>query len=116
MTEEVKLNWLTTFRELEEYGPPHRFPPRKLAGLYAVASICYHGNDWSPISDDVFDALCSWILKNFDHCEREGADMLDKEMLRSCSGVAVETFVKPYHDVVAMLLGHACQCNACSRN
>jgi hypothetical protein len=35
-------------------------------------------------------------------------------MLSCHSGYDVRTFVKPYHDVAAALLGHECRCVTCS--
>ena len=54
---QIGRKWSRAFADLEAFGPPHSFCPRVLAGLYAVASICYHGNDDSPIRDETFDAL-----------------------------------------------------------
>ena len=112
---EVQDKWLDAFGDLERFGPPHKYTARQLAGLYAVASICYHGNNRSLISDDEFDALCRWLLDNYEQCVSVGADKLDRGLLACCSGYDVGTFVKPYHDVVAMLVGHPCQCIACSQ-
>ena len=106
--------WARDFKDLERYGPPHKFSPRRLTGLYAVASICYYGNDHSPISDQMFDKLCRWLLDNHKKCEGEGADMLDVGLLSCSSGVDVKKFVRPYHDIAAILLGHPCRCISCN--
>jgi len=89
---------------------PYNFSPRILAGLYAVASICYHGNGYSPITDQTFDNLCYWLRNNFQRCKVEGADMLDMGLLECNAGYDVNIFVKPYHDIVAILLGRPCGC------
>ncbi len=87
--------WRASFRELEDFGVPHRFSPRTLAGLYAVASICYYGNDEIFIPDRVYDKLCEWLLRNMAECKAAGADLLDEELLRCHSGYVMRLFVKP---------------------
>ena len=106
--------WLKAFEDLKRHGIPYKFTPRQLAGLYAVASICYdEGNHTPMIPDAVFDRLCRWLDQHFDECVAAGADMLDRDLLRCCSGVDTTIFIKPYHDVVEVLLGHACRCMKC---
>jgi hypothetical protein len=105
--------WRECFRELEEFGVPYRFGPRQLSGLYGVASICYYGNDESPIPDCVYDKLCEWLLRNLPECKAAGADLLDEQLLRCHSGFKLRQFVKPYHDIAAVLLGHSCNCGEC---
>ena len=112
--EQIRQKWLRDFKDLETFGPPHKFSAWKLSGLYAVASICYHGNEFSPVLDATFDSLCRWLLQNFEQCVAAGADKLERELLVACSGYAVHTFVKPYHDVAAWLVGHACRCASCN--
>jgi len=107
--------WREAFRELEHHGIPHRFGPRQLAGLYAVASICYYGNETSFIPDSVYDRLCDWLLKNVVECRTIGADQLDAGLLRCHSGYKLKQFVKPYHDISAVLMGHPCRCIECRR-
>jgi hypothetical protein len=114
---QVCEKWRRGFDDLEQFFPPEEFKPRELVGFYAVASICSHGNDESVIRDAVFDTLCDWLFENFELCVESGADLLDKHMLSCHSGYALETFVKPYHDVASFLLGHECLCQTCaSRN
>jgi len=111
---EIHKVWFRAFEDLKKYGVPYKFTPRQLAGLYAVASICYDEGNHSPmIPDSVFDRLCKWLYRHFDECVRAGADMLDRELLRCCSGVDTSIFVKPYHDVAEVLLGHECGCMKC---
>jgi hypothetical protein len=112
---EMRRIWLNAFRELEEFGIPHRFAPRQLAGLYAVASICYYGNEESLIPDRVYDKLCDWLRRNIAECKSAGADLLDAKILRCHSGYTLREFVKPYHDIVAVLLGGPCRCIECRR-
>ena len=108
--------WFKAFEDLKRHGVPYKFTPRQLAGLYAVASICYDEGNHSPmIPDAVFDRLCRWLDRHFDECVAAGADMLDRDLLRCCSGVDTTIFVKPYHDVAEVLLGHACGCMKCKR-
>lgn len=115
MTKEIREIWLNAFRDIEKFGIPHIFKPRQLVGLYAVASICYHGNETSLISDPVYDKLCKWLLINIEECKSEGADLLDAELLRCTSGYKVNKFVKPYHDIVTVILGVPCHCIRCQR-
>ena len=108
--------WSKCFDDLKRYGVPHKFTPRELAGLYAVASICYDAGNHSPlIHDDLFDRLCMWLDKNYDECVAAGADRLDRRLLQCCSGYDTRIFVKPYHEVAEVFLGHACQCLECRR-
>ncbi|MBN2588764.1 MAG: hypothetical protein JXA96_02790 [Sedimentisphaerales bacterium] len=91
------------------------FPHRKLAGLYAVASICYHeGNHFNVIENTLYDRLCEWLFKHYKDCVESGADLLDKEELRCHSGNDTSRFVKPYHDIAEILLRHECHCSKCT--
>lgn len=108
--------WSKCFEDLKRYGVPHKFTPRELAGLYAVASICYDDGNHSPlIEDNLFDRLCKWLYDHYDECIAEGANLLDRDLLRCCSGYDTTIFVKPYHEVAEVFLGHACQCLKCRR-
>src|SRR5687768_6409331 len=46
----VRRRWRGLLRQLVQEGPSSTFDPRELSGMYAVASICYHGNDESVLS------------------------------------------------------------------
>ena len=106
--------WSMYFEDLKKYRVPHKFSPRELAGLYAVASICYDAGNHSPlISDELFDDLCKWLHEHFDECVIAGADKLDQHLLSCCSGYDTRIFVKPYHEIAEVFLGHACQCLKC---
>jgi hypothetical protein len=108
--------WSKYFEDLKRYGVPYKFTPRELAGLYAVASICYDDGNHSPlIEDNLFDCLCKWLHEHYDECVANGADLLDRDLLRCCSGYDTTIFVKPYHEVAEVFLGHACQCLKCRR-
>ena len=111
----VRRHWLSAFEDLQIFGPPHTFSTRKLAGLYAVASICYHENEVSLVPDQVFDELCKWLLSNYRDCISEGANKLDVNLLKCNSGYDMTIFVKPYHDITAVLLRHYCRCYVCNR-
>ena len=114
MKNEIRNVWFKAFEDLKTHGVPYKFTPRQLAGLYAVASICYDEGNHSPmIPDSVFDRLCKWLYHHFDECVKAGADMLDRDLLHCCSGIDTRIFVKPYHDVAEVLLGHACGCMKC---
>jgi len=114
MKNEIHKVWLGAFEDLKRHGAPYKFTPRQLAGLYAVASICYdEGNHSTMIPDSVFDHLCKWLHRHFDECVASGADMLDRDQLRCSSGVDTGIFVKPYHEIAEVLLGHACGCMKC---
>ncbi len=65
------------------------------------------------VSDSEFDALCEWLLANFDACVADGADRIDRDLLSCHSGHDLGLFNKPYHDLAAGLLGHPCQCYLC---
>jgi hypothetical protein len=107
MKDEIRNVWFKAFEDIKAHGVPYRFTPRQLAGLYAVASICYDEDNHSPmIPDSLFDRLCRWLYRHFDECVKAGADKLEQELLRCCSGVDTSIFVKPYHDVAEVLLGH----------
>ena len=111
---EIREVWFTAFEDLKRHGVPYKFTPRQLAGLYAVASICYDEGNHSPmIPDFVFDRLCKWLHCHFDECVKAGADVLDRDLLSCGSGVDTTIFVKPYHDVAEVLLDHACGCMKC---
>lgn len=113
---EAREAWSKYFGDLERYGVPYKFTPREIAGLYAVASICYDDGNHKPmISDALFDDLCKWLHEHYDECVAAGADKLDRELLRCCSGYDTTIFVKPYHEIAEVFLGHACQCLKCRR-
>ena len=113
---EAKRIWSKAFEDLKKYGVPHTFTSRQLAGLYAVASICYDDGNHSPLIEDrLFDRLCKWLYDNYDECVASGADRLDRGLLRCCSGHDTKIFVKPYHEIAEVFLGHACQCLKCRR-
>jgi len=106
--------WLKTFEDLKRHGIPYNFTPRQLAGMYAVASICYDEGNHSPmIPDSLFDRLCKWLYRHFDECVESGADKLDRDLLHCGSGVDTTIFVEPYHKITEVLLGHACGCIKC---
>ena len=114
------LNKLRVKRKDNEFDNDNEFlrlfSHRQLAGLYAVASICYHeGNHYNVIEDILYDRLCEWLFKNYEECVNAGADKLDKDELRCHSGNDTSNFVKPYHDVAEILLGHECRCSKCTR-
>jgi hypothetical protein len=109
----VRARWTGWFDCLERLGPDCGLSPRQLSGLYAVASICYHGNATSLIADGSYDGLCRWLHANFELCVRAGADLLDKELLACSSGIDLGSFVKPYHDIAGTILAHSCQCWVC---
>jgi hypothetical protein len=125
----IRDTWNTAFKDLKEFKVSRdsnefydddevrrRFNPRQLAGLYAVASICYgEGNDENVIEDIVFDRLCKWLFKNYDECIKAGADLLDKKELGCCSGNDTTKFVKHYHDIAELFLEHECHCVKCKR-
>jgi hypothetical protein len=114
MKNEIRRVWSEAFEDLKTHGVPSRFTPHQLAGLYAVASICYDEGNHSPlIEDTLFDRLCKWLYTHFDKCVAAGADMLDRDLLRCCSGVDTAIFVKPYHEIAEVFLGHACRCVKC---
>ena len=106
--------WSKYFEDLKRYGVPYKFTPRELAGLYAVASICYDDGNHSPlIEDDLFDRLCKWLYDHYDECVADGANLLDRDLLRCCSGYDTTIFVKPYHEVAEVfLVVHANALNA----
>jgi hypothetical protein len=113
---EAREAWSKYFEDLKRHGVPWKFTPRELAGLYAVASICYDDGNHSPlIEDDLFDRLCKWLYDHYDECVADGANLLDRDLLRCCSGYDTAIFVKPYHEVAEVFLGHACQCLKCRR-
>ncbi len=116
---DIRKVWSKAFEDLKKLKQNEfhqRFTPRQMAGLYAVASICYDEGNHSPLIDDiVFDRLCKWLYRNFDKCVKAGADKLDRELLRCCSGFDTKIFVKPYHEVAEVFLGHPCYCVKCKR-
>ena len=109
--------WSKAFQKLENLDTHQirqEFKPRQMSGLYAVASICYDDGNHEPwISDQAFDRLCESIYEHFDECVKAGADLLDRELLKCHSGYDMGIFVKPYHDIAEVLLGHPCQCMKC---
>lgn len=114
------LNKLRVKRESNEFNDDNEvlsyFSHRRLAGLYAVASICYHeGNHFNVIENTLYDRLCEWLFKHYEECIESGANLLDKEELRCHSGNDTIKFVKPYHDISEILLGHPCRCPKCKQ-
>ncbi|GEM_PF-2484644 len=112
---EAKRVYSEAFENLKRYGVPHTYTPRQLAGLYAVASICYHADNHGKqlIENELFDRLCKWLSDHYDDCVAQGADKLDREQLDCCSGNDTRIFVKPYHEIAEVFVGHACQCRRC---
>ena len=113
----IRESWLPAFedlRRLKEDAIPKHYTFRQMAGLYAVASICYeYGNGEPIIPDAAFDRLCDSINKHFEECVQAGANKLDRELVKNHSGYKTGTFVKPYHEIAEVLLGHPCQCIEC---
>ena len=114
---EIFKIWSNAFLKLENLDTHQirqEFEPRQMSGLYAVASICYDdGNHKSQITDQAYDRLCQSIYEHFDECVKAGADLLDRRLLKCHSGYIMDLFVKPYHDIAEVLLGHPCQCMKC---
>jgi hypothetical protein len=114
MKNKIREVWLKAFEDLKRHGVPYIYTPHQLAGMYAVASICYDEGNHNPmIPDLLFDRLCKWLYRHFDECVESGADMLDRDLLHCGSGVDTTKFVKPYHEIAEVLLGHACGCIKC---
>ena len=109
--------WLRAYeklKRLKKHEIHKEFKPRQMAGLYAVASICYDDGNHKPlIGDNVFDRLCDAIYEHFDECVKAGADLLEKELVKNHTGYDMRIFVKPYHEIAGILLGHPCQCMKC---
>jgi len=111
--QEIRKAWSKGFQDLRQKGP-ESLPLWKAAALYAVASICYdEGNNRSVIEDELFERLCRWLYLNFEQAVAEGADKLDRELLRCGSGIDTTIFVEPYHAIAEVFLGHACHCAKC---
>ena len=70
-------SWLAPIDRLKQQGPPARMHSRVLSGIYAIASICYHGNGEPVMADDEFNQLCRWLLKNAQRCRSSGASFID---------------------------------------
>lgn len=114
----IRKVWSKAFEDLKrlkEHEIRRHFTPRQMVGLYAVAAICYDDGNHSRIviRDAVFDRLCESLLKHFNECVEAGADYLDRELLRCHSGYDTKIFVKPYHDIAEVFLGHPCRCLKC---
>ena len=109
--------WSEAFEDLKrlkKHEIHQRFTPREMAGLYAVAAICYDDGNHKPlIGDNVFDRLCESIYEHFDECVKAGANLLDRDLVRCYSGHDTGTFVKPYHEIAEVFLGHPCRCLKC---
>lgn len=113
----IHKHWKKSFKELERLNT-HQirqyFEPREMVGLYAVAAICYdEGNHKPVIGDVIFDRLCQSIDEHFDECVKAGANLLDRRLVQCHSGFDTGTFVRPYHNIAEVLLGHPCRCFAC---
>jgi len=113
----IRKHWKKCFKKLERLDTHQirqHFEPYEMAGLYAVAAICYDDGNHKPlIGDNVFDRLCESIVEHFDECVKAGADLLDRNLLRCHSGFDTRVFVKPYHEIAEVLLGHSCRCLKC---
>lgn len=116
---EIYKIWSKAFQKLESLDTNkihQEFKPRQMSGLYAVASICYDDGNHKPmISDQAFDRLCQSIYEHYDECVKAGADLLDRELLKCHSGYDMDLFVKPYHEIAEVFLGHPCQCMKCRK-
>jgi len=111
---EVWLKAFETLKGLKKHEIRKEFHPRQMAGLYAVASICYDDGNHEPvISDPEFDRLCESIDEHFDECVKAGADLLDRKLVQCHSGHDTRIFVKSYHEIAGVLLGHPCRCLKC---
>lgn len=54
---------------------------------YAANSFLYYRCDWSPISDGDYDALCKWLLENYDWIKpHDVSGYLSRESLRCGTG------------------------------
>ena len=114
---EIRKHWNKCFKKLEElktHQIRQHFEPYEMAGLYAVASICYdEGNHKPIITDNTYDRLCQSLYEHFDECVEAGASYLDRELLKCHSGYDMRRFIRPYHNIAGVLLGHPCRCLVC---
>ena len=82
---EAKRAWSKAFADLEKYGVPHTYSARQLAGLYAVASICYDDGNHRPlIENESFDRLCMWFMTITMSAWRAGRIYLTETCLSVC--------------------------------
>lgn len=113
----IRNHWNKCFKKLEGFETQQirqYFEPYEMAGLYAVASICYdEGNHKPMITDNAYNCLCQSLYKHFDECVECGASYLDRELLKYHSGYDMNMFVQPYHNIAEVLLGHPCRCYIC---
>ena len=90
--------FVTSFNEINGGKSFDGFSWIRLANLYAIASICYYKQDFSPMSDATFDALCLHLLDNLDEALADRAGGLGEEkflkadMLAAGSGFDTSLF------------------------
>lgn len=87
-----------SFEAVNGGKPFEEFSWIRLGNLYAVASICYYKHDYSPMADEVFDALCLYLLQNLETALENRAGglgtkkFLREEMLSAGSGYDMSLF------------------------
>lgn len=51
--------------------------------FFLIASYCYYCRYDSIMSDEVFDGIAKWLLKEYDKIQHVNKDLVTKEMLNS---------------------------------
>ena len=93
-------------------GLPYKQIEKQIATVvirnYAANSYLYYRCDWSAITDGEYDALCKWILQNYDWIKpHDISGYLSKESLECGSGFDIADKVcgqtKDYADMLYKL-------------
>lgn len=99
--EEIAKDYVKDFNVLAAGEPCASFNLIRLSNLYAVASICYYGWDFSPLPDDRFDDLCRFLYDFYEQAIEAGVwgGTLERDMLQAGSGYHWSTFRTPLHNI-----------------
>lgn len=57
--------------------------PASTISFYLAASYLYYCKHISLLSDECFDGICRWLLKNIDNLEHVNHNLVDKEALKA---------------------------------
>jgi hypothetical protein len=62
----------------------------RLIAFYLMSSFLYYHRNISPLTDDVFDAICKRLLEEYDTIDHQHKKFIDKESLKAGTGYSLK--------------------------